>query len=426
MMQTARAMTRVRAFQRCHLQLRAFGEVSVAATNYTEALRISKAPPRLGPDGIVQLDVAKEPCYTLPAAAYTSKAILEEEHEKIFGKCWSFIGHTSDFPSAGSYATARLGNEELFLVRDKEGTIRAFFNVCPHRGHRLVEPGSSGSRPVVICPNHAWSFKLDGTLHKARKTEGQAPFDPIRWGLKQIRLEHFNGLLFGNLSDDAPPLFADSPGLKEQIAEEIVRMKEMKVVSVVEKYIDANWKILVENFLECYHCDTVHKDLVTMFDMEKYSTTVGANHVYNLAPCEPNNKAYRFSENAPCKSFTSFWLYPNTVVYSAPGDPNMSVFQFLPISESRSLRRVQRFFVPEADDAKAGDEADAKTREAAVEYLNKVLLEEDTSLCESMQKGLLSRAYKQGRLCVAPNDASWETEKSLAQFAAVYNAQMTR
>ena len=136
-------------------------------------------------------------CYTLPAAAYTSDAIFKEEQAAIFADSWTYVDHISSMPTPGSYTTANIAGEELLLVRDKTDTVRAFFNVCAHRGHRMVEPGSRGRKPVLVCPNHAWSYKLDGTLLKARKTEGQPAFDPVEYGLKEVRLQVGGGRSVG-------------------------------------------------------------------------------------------------------------------------------------------------------------------------------------------------------------------------------------
>ena len=252
-------------------------------------------------------DARRDECYTLPSQAYTSAAIFEEEVATIFGNSWMYVGHISSLPAAGSFATARIAGEEILLVRDGFGAVRAFYNVCSHRAHRIVTPGTSGRRPTLLCPNHAWSYKLDGTLLKARKTDDQPPFDPIKYGLKQVRLENFNGLLFGNLNPHAAPLFdaLGNAGLKDAISGSILEMERMELESSVEKEVAANWKCLVDNYLECYHCDTAHKDFVSMVDMNQYTTQIGPRHVYNSSPCRPQNSAYEFSALDKCSVRTS-------------------------------------------------------------------------------------------------------------------------
>lgn len=339
---------------------------------YTDTLQSLKTPATLGPDGVVSLDPYNDACYTLPAAAYTTEGVFCEEQDKIFNCSWAYAGHASSLPAPGCYTTAQVHGEDLVLVRDKSMEVRAFFNACPHRGHHVVKPGSQGRRAVLVCPNHAWSFKLDGTLHRARKADQQPVFDPVEFGLKQVRLEEFNGLLFVNLTASSGGLFSAAPALAARIEECIAGMADMQLESRVEAPVEANWKCLVDNFLECYHCDTAHKDFVNMVDMDQYLSEVHSRYVYNYSPCRPDNSAYKFRPDDPCQAIHYFWLWPNTVIYTAPGAPNMSILEFIPVSAGRTLRRAQRFFVKKKDtEATPGDDIgrspdDDAQRKAAV------------------------------------------------------------
>lgn len=254
-------------------------------------------------------------------------------------------------------------------------------------------------------------------------------FDPAEFSLKEVKLEIFNGIIFGNLDTDAAPLF-ESLGdteLGDRISANILQMQDMKLEAVVEKQVGSNWKAMVDNYLECYHCDTAHKDFIDLVDMSKYSTTVAHKSVYNYSPCKPDNTAYSFSPDAAIKAFHAYWIWPNTVVYCSPGDPNMSVLQFIPLTAETSLRRASRFFSTPDTETRSQEEIEAQrvARDAAVSYLNTVLLEEDTGICESIQHGLNSTGYDQGRFVIDPDDG-WATERSVAQFhGLVHHAMMT-
>ena len=142
--------------------------------------------------------------------------------------------------------------------------------------------------------DHAWSYKLDGSLHKARRAPDVGPaFDPKEYGLKEVRVEVFGGLLFGNLDPDAQPLFdslhAPDLGLDMERTLGLSNTKWSCEASV-EKEVKANWKALVDNFLECYHCDTAHRDFVDMVDMSNYFSDIHPKHVYNHSPCKPDNR----------------------------------------------------------------------------------------------------------------------------------------
>jgi phenylpropionate dioxygenase-like ring-hydroxylating dioxygenase large terminal subunit len=358
--------------------------------HYAAALSKVKAPCSLGPRGIVQVDAAKDVCYGLPAQAYINEHILEEEKSRVFAENWNYVTHISHFPSAGSFLTASLAEQEVLVVRGEGSTFRAFHNPCDENGQLRFARGTSGTLPALSTN-----------------------------GLTEIRLDNFNGLLFGNLSDDAPPLFAKSPELKDHMLENIVGMEDMQLAVTASKEVNANWKCCIDNFLECYHCDTAHKDFVDMVDMSKYVSDIKADYVYNFSPCNPNNTAYSFSEDAPCQAVHFYWLYPGTLVYSTPGVPNMSIVEIKPLTAQRTVRHSHRFFASSVDAKHAAD------RDAALEYLNRTLVEEDTMLCESMQQGMRSKGFEQGRLLISPS-GSWETESALIQFQALYHANMTR
>eukprot|EP00947_MAST-08B_sp_MAST-8B-sp1_P003990 g3990.t1 len=443
-----------RARSALHYRLWGHRSLSAPAPAYASALEHVHEPPVLDAStGILHRDRAlDEEFYTLPAEAYTSPAIFNEEQARIFSKSWTYLDHASNLPAPGCFTTANIAGEEILLVRGRgetkgePGGIRAFFNVCPHRAHRLVQPGSQGRRPVVLCPNHAWSFRLDGSLLKARRAEGGGPcFDAERFSLKEVRVENFGGLLFGNLDPDAPSLFESlqAPGLAEEMDDNLSLSKcQWQCEATVEKEVKANWKALVDNFLECYHCDTAHKDFVDMVDMSRYESDIFSHHVYNYSPCKPDNKAYSFSEDDPNKAIHYYWMWPNTVVYTSPGPYNISVLQFIPLTESTSLRRAHRFFEAPStygddghsnDDDGSGkkregegdheDDEQTRKRDAAVQYLNEVLLEEDTALCESIQTGLASKGYSQGRFVIDPEDG-WATERAVAQFHGLVHQAM--
>ena len=177
-------------------------------------------------------------------------------------------------------------------------------------------------------------------------------------------------------------------------------------------------------------CDIAHKAFVDMVNLDDYSTAIRPHHVLFESSCNPNNKAYCFSKDDPLQSAFFCWLWPYNVVYSAPGGKNLSILQFIPLTPTTTLRRSERFalVLPEDQDKEkekevtaesSAAEAEAKAASARVEYLNQVLLQEDTGLCESVQRGVQSRAYQRGRLMVAQGGDSaqkWHTELAVAYF----------
>lgn len=179
-------------------------------------------------------------------------------------------------------------------------------------------------------------------------------------------------------------------------------------------------------------CDIAHKAFVDMVNLDDYSTAIRPHHVLFESSCNPENKAYCFSKDDPLQSAFFCWLWPYNVVYSAPGGKNLSILQFIPLTPTTTLRRSERFalVLPEEEgDRKEEESAEAKAAAARVDYLNKVLLQEDTGLCESVQRGLQSRAYQRGRLMVAGGgggggnrDQKWHTELAVAYFHKLLKA----
>ena len=145
-----------------------------------------------------------ERSYNLPARYYTDPEIFEREKEAIFFKTWQFVGHVEDLPEPGCYITTKIFDQNVVIIRGKDGHLRAFYNVCSHRAHELLE--GSGKEAKISCPYHGWTYELDGGLFSARGSEKVKGFEPSEFCLKTVRLEVFLNLIFVNLDPDAPSL----------------------------------------------------------------------------------------------------------------------------------------------------------------------------------------------------------------------------
>lgn len=354
-------------------------------------------------------------------------------------RSWLLAGHVNVLlPKKGSIAEVNVAGESIVFVRGESSEdVTAFYNVCPHRGHELVAPKTRSTMrsKALMCPNHGWSFHSgSGKLVKARYSEEVINFCGNDFHLKKVHVHVMVGLVMVNLDDNEevahpPALFGED--LPAALLEKIPGISSplMKQLAVTEKVIDANWKILVDNFLECYHCDIAHKAFVDMVNLDEYSTAIRPHHVLFESSCNPENEAYCFSPDDPLQSAFFCWLWPYNVVYSAPGSNNLSILQFIPLTPTTTLRRSERFAMvpqepPDRDQEKqqsvSSEEAEAHAAaQARVDYLNQVLLQEDTSICESVQRGLKSKAYSRGRLMVSRGGAEgqkWHTELAVAYF----------
>jgi phenylpropionate dioxygenase-like ring-hydroxylating dioxygenase large terminal subunit len=199
--------------------------------------------PELGPDGL--------PLTTLAREFYTSPEWFERDIERIFRRRWLFVCHNSEVPNVGDYKTIEIGADSIIVARDRSGQMNAFHNVCRHRGTRLCQPGS-GNTKAFVCPFHAWTYNLDGTLRGAPHMQN---LDKSQYAAKRVWCEIWNGMIFINLMPDKPQALADYLRKAEFSGHQL---DNAKVIEAREYLTKANWKVNGETYQECYHCTVVH------------------------------------------------------------------------------------------------------------------------------------------------------------------------
>lgn len=219
----------------------------------------------------------------LPSTLYADERIWRLERREIFGRMWLSVGRQEDLPEAGSFFTRELAGRSVIVVRGGGGTVRAFHNVCRHRGSCLVE-APEGRAKAFRCGYHGWTYDTEGALIAAPLMNERAGFDPEDWPLSPVRCDSWGGFLFVNLDEAAPPLaraMADFPSLERYRLEDLRRV-DRKVYEVA-----ANWKVLCENYSECYHCALVHPQLNRVTDYLSGGRSVFGD-CYNGGPMELN------------------------------------------------------------------------------------------------------------------------------------------
>ena len=348
--------------------------------------------------------------HTIPARYYLDADILAQEEESIFYRNWWYAGHQSRLPVPGCYLTVTVCNQSIIVIRDKGGELKAYYNVCQHRGHELLF--GSGKVRTITCPYHAWSYGFDGELKAARNTERLVDFDKCRFSLKPVQVEVFCGLVFVNLDPDAVPLKQQAAGLEKEIREFCPRVDEVTFAQRDDYDVACNWKVLVDNFLECYHCHPAHKDFVTLVDMDSYRIAthdIYSSHVSNAAKSTDNN-AYRFEKGEVDFGYAGWFLWPNLTIWIYPGEPNISTLQIIPAGAGRSIEH-QDWYLPNPEPS--------RQQRAAMDYQRDVLQPEDVGLCESVFRGLQSRGYNQGRF-VVDAERSELSEHAVHHFQQLY------
>ena len=282
---------------------------------------------------------------------------------------------------------ATVAGMPIAVVRDRAGALRAFYNVCKHRAHELLS--GSGTTRNIVCPYHAWTYDLSGGLQGARRADRMETFDKSQICLDQVRVEEFGGFVYVNLDTAATPLAEQAPDLAAEIAFWAPDVAELTHAKRLTYDVHTNWKNVIDNFLECYHCHIAHKEFVDLVDMSTYEVKthgIWSSHFAEAGKHE--NVAYDVS-GATVNQHAVWWLWPNTCLLRYPGRGNFMVFQVLPAGPERTLETWDFYF-------ETAELTGAEVQ--SVRYVDEVLQQQDISLVESVQRGMRTPAFDQGRI----------------------------
>ena len=351
-----------------------------------------------------RFDADPEKSFTIPKQYYIDPAIWEREKDAIFYKAWNFACHGSQVAEAGDYATMRVADQNIVVMRGQDHVLRAFYNVCSHRAHELL--AGCGTAKIVTCPYHAWTYHTDGRLRTAVGQKRVQGFQAEEFALKPVRLEEYAGFVFVNLDPDAGSFAAEAGSLAQDMAGYCPDAAKLKFSHRLSYEIKANWKNVVDNFLECYHCSVAHPAFVDLVDIKNYHTrTYGLYSSHISPPGRSDNSAYTVLPG-PSENFAAWWVWPNITFNVFPGPANITTLHIMPTGPETTLEHFDFYF------------ADAQPSEAeqqAIKYIDEVLQPEDIGLVESVQRGLHSRGYSQGRFMV-DKDRSFNSEHGLHHF----------
>ena len=329
--------------------------------------------------------------FTLASSYYFDPDVYELERSVIFHDSWQYVGHISSLTSSGQYLTADISGERIFAIRTESGELRAFFNVCLHRGHSLLK-GSGTVTSLITCPYHAWAYGTNGVLKGARMSDRMADFNFEDFRLAEVAVEDFCGFVFVNLSPSPTPMSTMYPGAEEAVRELYPRPEDLVASSTSEFNIAANWKNVGDNLLECYHCHPAHKAFVDLIDMSGYLNETHENWSLQAGPSRDTNNVYSIDSGA--QAFASLYLWPNLSIGRFPGQRGIFLFHFEPTGPELT-RQTLTYFAPDDEET----EVEAK----AFAYFTDVLGPEDVALVEDVQVGLRSAGYHQGRFICIPD-----------------------
>jgi Rieske 2Fe-2S family protein len=364
----------------------------------------------------------------LEPSVYTDPSLLEAEQELIFERTWQLAGHVSALPRPGAYVTARAGNQPVLVVRDENHRLRAYRNVCRHRGSRLLS-GSGQCKQAIRCRYHGWTYKLDGTLIGVPEGLGFGEkLDKRALGLMPVGVEELCGLVFVNLDPEAVPL-ADLVGdLPQRLAP--YRIETLQPFAPANGTQSANWKAVADNYLEGYHIPIAHPGLMRMLDYKHYDVDVHDHHVWFEAPLRQKPSRNRLERlyaqlvtpmpglGAEHRQVWRYaYIYPNTTIDLYPDQVN--TWQLLPDGTART-----------ADVWASYRPANATPRTRLVQWanqrLNSLVLEEDIDLVDNVQQGLATRGYRCGPLGPREAAVAWFADRIRADLEPALNGSGER
>ena len=325
---------------------------------------------------------------------YLDPAVFAAEKERIFYRTWQYACHASEIHAPGDYQAFRLLDQDLFCVRGKDGAIRTFYNVCQHRAHQLVS--GTGNRRLLVCPYHAWSYDLEGRLRKAPNEENVPGFDRSAICLTEVRTEVFGGFVFVNLDPEARSMAEWFPEVEQELQAFVPNLARLAPVHWVEIPEACNWKVSVENYSECYHCQLNHptfaKGVINPQSYDIQPQGYCLRHTTECAHLERMSYPVDLTANRHAGAYSSWFLFPGFSFQVYPGNV-LNTYHWRPVDAGHVV--VWRGWYTEG-----GVETDTILKLAQQDRATTV--EEDIRLVESVQRGLASRGYRPGPLVIDP------------------------
>jgi len=343
---------------------------------------------------------------TLPGRYYYDPAIYEMELERIFSQMWVCVGRADAITGAGAYEVVTVGRESIIVVRGRDDVLRAFLNVCRHRGARLCNEASGKLKGSIQCRYHAWTYGLDGRLIGAPNVLSDEQFERALFGLLPVALEVWEGLIWLNLGDDPA-------SIEDQLNEPIIErfggyaafarydVGNLKVGKRIAYDVQANWKLVLENFMECYHCGPMHPEFCRLLpgyktgDVSDYVNGEAVSLAENVEAFTITGKASRpplpglLQEDL--RHYYGFVLQPNVLLNLL--HDHVVMHWLIPNGPGRTVIMCDWLFDPQVMARADFDPMDA------VEIFD-IVNRQDWEVCELTQLSMGSKAYRSGGVYV--------------------------
>jgi choline monooxygenase len=335
---------------------------------------------------------------TLPYDWYSDPAVLRLEQERVFRRTWQYAARADQVAEPGSFCTADAGGTPIVIVRDQEGTLRGFVNVCRHRGSLVCE--GEGRRETLQCPYHAWTYNLDGALRSAPRSDREPGFDKESLGLRPVLVDTWGPFVFVNPDIEGSRLAETLGELPDVVAASGLDLDGLRFLERSTSEYEANWKVCCENYLECYHCQVAHPGFSKVVDVSVDAYVLEESRLFSTQ-YGPVREAWKgdFDPRGPIARGQFHFLWPNLTINIMPGHPNLSIGPVVPAGPEQTSRFLDYFAGPDVDEGWIRDMREFDAQVGA----------EDTVLVERVQRGVRSGGLDHGRLML-------ESERLIAHF----------
>jgi len=344
-----------------------------------------------------------EDAFTIPAPWYTSPEMLKLETQAVFERTWQAIGQTGQLASPGDYITAQVGKEPVLAVRGADGSLNGFFNVCRHHAAAVaVEP--CGRAQSFRCPYHGWTYGLDGKLKGAPEFNEVRNFDRAQNGLVPLRVDTWEQFVFATLDAGTPPLEEFVGGLAKVVRP--LNLRGLRFYTRKVYTLDCNWKVFVDNYLDGgYHVPHLHKGLNSALEYKQYTIENGERYSVQSSPMVRSDEDGAVAATRQGDRAYYLWLYPNFMINVYQGVMDTNLVSPMGVDKTQV---IFDFFFDEVN-----PEHEARNAESVA--VSETIQDEDVGICESVQRGLRSRAYGAGRLSVRRESGEHLFHRLLAQ-----------
>ena len=362
--------------------------------------------------------------FSLPPHWYYDPSVYRAEARGVYGNSWLCAGHKSELKNPRDFVRLDFCDESILVVRDGDGVLRGFFNVCQHRGHILVEQRRGNLKGNIHCPYHSWMYYLNGALRYAPNQEKVPGFPLHEIRLPQVKVEEYGAFVWVNLNPDATPIREEMPGLDVAIAEHIPDIEVAEFFEGNSNTLPINWKTQVDNAIDTYHFQysgPAHRQLVSSmqfsgFERESHSKWLVE---WGLPATTSKDAGYDFdagTSRGKVDGFVIIWVYPELQIVGMAGSRTFMTYRTTPFGPEKTMLDYAYSGAPEVQGS--------STSRAAIDWMNGPLSAEDNALTTGVHLGHKSRGFSGSRFLVDAEQSRYSEHPGSA-FHKMLHEQVT-